>query len=141
MWRRFSTGFIVIATAAAIVPLRIGKWIPTSGAEALTVAVGGRKTAWLFTILATGWSLLATVSLLWPGILTARPDTALPAGFAGDRGGFELLVIAPIAVMLVLYAALYASHWTQAAPSPGEAAPEVPGAAALLTVDPSHIEH
>ena len=28
----FGTGFIAVATVAAIVPLRIGKWIPTSGA-------------------------------------------------------------------------------------------------------------
>jgi amino acid transporter len=102
---------------------------------------GGHTTAWLITILATGWSFLATVSLLWPGVLTAHPDTALPAGFIGDRGGFELLVLAPITVLLVLYAALYAWHPMEAAPSPGESAPEVAGAVALLTVDPPNIEH
>jgi glutamate:GABA antiporter len=100
---------------------------------------GGRGTAWVITILATGWSFLAAVSLLWPGVLTARPDTALPAGFAGDRGGFEMLVLAPIAALLLLYAALYASHRMPTAPSPGESAPEPAGAAALLTVDaPEH---
>ena len=102
---------------------------------------GGRTTAWLITILATGWSMLAAVSLLWPGILTPHPDMALPAGFAGDRGGFELLVLGPIAILLVLYAGLYATHPMQAAPAADRSALEAAGAAALLAVEPPNIEH
>jgi glutamate:GABA antiporter len=57
---------------------------------------GGRPGAWLVTLAATGWSLLATVCLLWPGVGTADPDAALPAGFAGRRAEFELVVSAPL---------------------------------------------
>ena len=46
---------------------------------------GGRRCAWLVTVLATGWSLLAAICLLWPGFGTADPDATLPAGFEGDR--------------------------------------------------------
>jgi amino acid transporter len=101
---------------------------------------GGRATAWVIAILATGWSLLATIALLWPGVLTAHPDTALPAGFAGDRGGFELLVLGPIAVLLVLYAALYSSRQMHTARSPALTAPEAAGAPALLTGEPPNID-
>jgi amino acid transporter len=48
-------------------------------------APGGRGGAWVITVLATGWSLLATVCLLWPGFGTPEPDLALPAGFEGQR--------------------------------------------------------
>ena len=44
---------------------------------------GGPACAWLITVLATGWSLLATACLLWPGLGTADPDASLPAGFEG----------------------------------------------------------
>jgi amino acid transporter len=57
---------------------------------------GGRLGPALVTALATGWSLLAAACLLWPGIGTAHPDRALPAGFAGRRAEFELLVLVPI---------------------------------------------
>lgn len=53
------------------------------------------------TILATGWSLLAAVCLLWPGIGTGAPDTHLPPGFAGQRLQFELLVLVPVAAVVV----------------------------------------
>jgi glutamate:GABA antiporter len=43
------------------------------------LAPGGPAGAWLITILATGWSLLVTACLLWPGLGTADPDAALPA--------------------------------------------------------------
>jgi glutamate:GABA antiporter len=64
------------------------------------LAPGGPAGAWLITILATGWSLLVTACLLWPGLGTADPDAALPAGFEGQRLQFELLVLAPLAVVL-----------------------------------------
>jgi len=67
---------------------------------------GGAATAGVVTALSTGWSLLVTVSLLWPGLGTAVPDDALPAGFETDRRLFEVLVAAPI-VLLVTLCALY----------------------------------
>jgi amino acid transporter len=63
---------------------------------------GGVRMAWLVTGLATGWSLLAAVCLLWPGLGTAHPDAALPAGFASQRGQFELLVLTPIAAVVAV---------------------------------------
>jgi hypothetical protein len=56
--------------------------------------------AWLITVLATGWSLLVTACLLWPGLGTAVPDASLPAGFEGQRLQFELLVLAPLAAVV-----------------------------------------
>jgi amino acid transporter len=61
---------------------------------------GGRVVAWLAAGLATGWCALTAVCLLWPGLGTADPDAALPAGFAAQRGQFELLILTPIAVLL-----------------------------------------
>ncbi|MGH3101535.1 MAG: APC family permease, partial [Thermoleophilia bacterium] len=52
------------------------------------------------TVLATGWSLLVTACLLWPGLGTADPGASLPAGFEGQRLQFELLVLAPLALVL-----------------------------------------
>jgi amino acid transporter len=61
---------------------------------------GGVRVAWLVAGLATGWSLLAAACLLWPGLGTADPDAALPAGFASQRGQFELFVLVPIGVVI-----------------------------------------
>jgi amino acid transporter len=69
---------------------------------------GGRPVAWLVTGLATGWSLLATVCLLWPGVGTANPDAALPPGFEGQRWQFELVVLTPIAVTVLSCGACFA---------------------------------
>jgi amino acid transporter len=68
---------------------------------------GGLCTAWLISIVSTGWALLATICLLWPGFATADPDASLPAGFAGHRAQFELLVLCPVAAMLPICGALY----------------------------------
>jgi amino acid transporter len=68
---------------------------------------GGARTAWLVAGLATGWSLLAAVCLLWPGLGTADPDAALPAGFASQRGQFELLVLVPIGAVITVTTAYY----------------------------------
>jgi amino acid transporter len=68
---------------------------------------GGVGIAWLVTGLATGWSLLAAVCLLWPGLGTADPDAALPAGFASQRGQFELLVLVPIGAVITATTAYY----------------------------------
>jgi amino acid transporter len=62
---------------------------------------GGPAVAWLITLLATGWSLLVTLCLLWPGVGTANPNAALPAGFEGERLQFELLVLTPIAMVVL----------------------------------------
>ena len=68
---------------------------------------GGTGIAWLVASLATGWSVLAAICLLWPGLGTADPDAALPAGFASQRGQFELLILTPIAAVV---AAVTAYH-------------------------------
>jgi amino acid transporter len=62
---------------------------------------GGRPGARLIQALATGWSVLAAVCLLWPGLGTAKPDAALPPGFEGQRWQFELVVLVPIAVTVL----------------------------------------
>jgi len=65
------------------------------------------------TVLSTGWSLLATACLLWPGVGTSEPDSALPAGFEGERLQFELLVLGPVLMVLVacsVYVAFTRSH-------------------------------
>jgi amino acid transporter len=66
---------------------------------------GGAAVAWFLGILATGWSVLATVCLLWPGFGTARPDDHLPAGFEGHRGEYELLALTPLLAVVAVVAA------------------------------------
>ena len=105
---------------------------------------GGVRVAWLVAGLATGWSLLAAACLLWPGLGTADPDAALPAGFASQRGQFELLVLVPIgAVITVTTAYCLAtrprSRARRAPPSqavaPLVAAPEHDGGLGQLGID------
>jgi len=69
---------------------------------------GGLSAAWAVSIVATGWSLLAAVCLLWPGFGTLDADAALPPGFAGDRLDFELLVLVPIGLLLAVHTCIYA---------------------------------
>jgi amino acid transporter len=57
---------------------------------------GGRWVAWLVTGLAAGWSALAAACLLWPGLGTAHPDLALPAGFAATGRSSRSWVFAPV---------------------------------------------
>ena len=71
---------------------------------------GGTHVAWLVTCLATGWSLLATVCLLWPGLGTGDPDAALPAGFEGQRLQFELLVLSPVAAVVLAATAFHVAR-------------------------------
>jgi glutamate:GABA antiporter len=68
---------------------------------------GGLGGAWLISIVATGWSLLVAVCLLWPGFGTADPNASLPAGFEDQRLQFELLVLTPVAVVAVLACVFY----------------------------------
>jgi amino acid transporter len=63
---------------------------------------GRAAVAYLVAGLATGWSALAAACLLWPGLGTADPDAALPAGFSSQRGQFELLVLVPIAAVIAV---------------------------------------
>ena len=71
---------------------------------------GGNVAATLVTVAATGWSLLAAVNLLWPGVGTANPDAALPAGFVGDRFTFELMVLVPLIVVAIVSVAFSRSR-------------------------------
>ncbi len=61
---------------------------------------GGRAGAWAASALATGWCALAVAAILWPGLGTADPDAYLPAGFAGDRLGFVVVELVPVAAVL-----------------------------------------
>ena len=72
------------------------------------VAPGGIRAAWLIAGLATAWSLFATVSLLWPGLGMEHPDAALPQGFAGRRDEFEFMVLAPLALLILVWLAFLA---------------------------------
>jgi amino acid transporter len=69
---------------------------------------GGIAAAWLVSCVATAWSALAALCLLWPGFGTSDPDTALPAGFEGERGEFELLVLSPVLLLTLLASVFYA---------------------------------
>jgi len=71
------------------------------------LAPGGRFGAWLYSGLATGWSLLATVCLLWPGFGMSHPDEHLPAGFEGARAEFEFLVLTPLVVVVAIYGVIH----------------------------------
>jgi amino acid transporter len=61
---------------------------------------GGRTGAWIASGLATGWCGLALAAILWPGLGTSNPDAYLPAGFAGDRLGFVVVELVPIAAVV-----------------------------------------
>jgi glutamate:GABA antiporter len=63
---------------------------------------GGELGAALASGLATACVAVAVVALAWPGIGTADPDAALPAGFAGERALFELCELVPLAALVAL---------------------------------------
>ncbi len=69
---------------------------------------GGLPVAWLVAGLGTVWSLLVSASLLWPGVGTAHPDALLPAGFAGERWQFEVLVLGPVLLVVLAVAGYFA---------------------------------
>src|SRR6185503_17357205 len=77
------------------------------------LAPGGRFGAWLCSGLATGWSLLATVCLVWPGFGMANPDAHLPSGFEGARAEFEVLVLLPIVGVVAAYAVMHVATRTR----------------------------
>jgi amino acid transporter len=105
---------------------------------------GGARTAWLVAGLATGWSLMAAICLLWPGLGTADPDAALPAGFVSQRGQFELLVLVPIGAVITVTTAYHLAtrprgRARRASPPPAvaplAAAPEHDGGLWRLGID------
>ncbi len=80
---------------------------------------GGALGVWLCCILATAWTAFAVVAVLWPGLGTADPDAALPDGFAGDRLGFLLTELVPIALVLAV-ALVFAGLGRRSARASGE---------------------
>jgi amino acid transporter len=68
---------------------------------------GGAVGAWAVSGLATAWTALALVAVLWPGLGTPNPDAHLPEGFMGDRLGFVLVELVPLTVVVGV-AALFA---------------------------------
>jgi glutamate:GABA antiporter len=63
---------------------------------------GGMAGAWIVSILTTGWAILATVALLYPGFGTSDPDSSLPEGFEHQRASFEASQFIPLAVLVGL---------------------------------------
>jgi len=82
---------------AALVRLRVSH----AGVHRPFRVPGGRFGAWAASVLATGWCALAFAAILWPGLGTAHSDAYLPAGFAGDRAGFVVVELVPIAAVLL----------------------------------------
>jgi hypothetical protein len=76
---------------------------------------GGPAGAWIASGLATGWSALALLAVLWPGLATSTPDAHLPDGFAGNRAGFLLTELVPLTFMVT--AALFLTHRRRREPS------------------------
>ncbi|HEY6566748.1 MAG TPA: APC family permease [Actinomycetota bacterium] len=70
---------------------------------------GGTILAVVVTVASTAWALLAAVCLLWPGFGTSDPASSLPAGFEGDRWGFELHIVVPLAILALASWALFVS--------------------------------
>ena len=65
---------------------------------------GGMWGASIAAILTTGFAILATLGLLWPGIGTSAPDASLPTGFVGAAGRFqyEVTQIGPLLAFIVI---------------------------------------
>jgi amino acid transporter len=66
---------------------------------------GGIVGVWAITILTTGFALLATIALLWPGFLTPSPDSVLPTGFG--RWDYEATQILPLVVLFFIGVGFY----------------------------------
>ncbi len=63
-------------------------------------APGARWVAVGISALTTGWALLATIALLWPGFGTSNPDSALQGlGFGGQRLQYELSQFIPLVIL------------------------------------------
>jgi glutamate:GABA antiporter len=69
---------------------------------------GGMAGAWVVSILTTGWAVLATVVLLWPGFLTSDPNSALDGlGFSHQRWQYEAAELIPLGVILLIGVIFY----------------------------------
>jgi amino acid transporter len=69
---------------------------------------GARWVAVAFSVVTTGWALLATVALLWPGFGTSDPDSALAGlGFGGQRLQYELSQFIPLLVLAAVGVGFY----------------------------------
>jgi len=67
----------------------------------------GNAGVWICGLLATFWTLVATIVLLWPGLgvgwfhTGGDPDSSLPAGFTHERWQYELTQIVPLALIIL----------------------------------------
>jgi amino acid transporter len=94
----------VWARAGTPLPATPAAGVVTTGTTLAAFAVAGDDNSRSFSAalaLATGWSALALAAALWPGLGTGDPDVLLPDGFAGDRLGFTLAELVPLAAVLV----------------------------------------
>lgn len=68
----------------------------------------GNAGVWVCGLLATFWTLVATIVLLWPGLgvgwfhTAGDPDSSLPAGFAHERWQYEWTQILPLVVVILV---------------------------------------
>lgn len=65
--------------------------------------------AWIVGLLTSGWAILASIALLWPGFGTSQPDSSLPDGFAGQRLQYELSQFLPLVFLVVVGSLFYLS--------------------------------
>ena len=68
----------------------------------------GDRGALLFSALTFGWSLLATLALLWPGLGQSHPNDSLPSGFEGQRWQYEASQFIPLGIFVLLGVLFYA---------------------------------
>jgi amino acid transporter len=93
---------LIVLAYLLIYPAFLALRARASGLDRPFRVPGGKPVAWVVTGLATAWSLLACVCLLWPGFGTANADDHLPPGFGGQRLQFELLVLVPIGLVIAV---------------------------------------
>jgi len=67
----------------------------------------GNVGAWIVGLLVSGWVILASIALLWPGFGTSNPNSSLPAGFAGQRLQYELSQFLPLLFLAVVGVIFY----------------------------------
>ena len=65
---------------------------------------GGTSGVWIVGLLATFWAALASIVLLWPGLLNplagSSMDSSLPSTFTGERFNYEASQLIPLAIFL-----------------------------------------
>jgi glutamate:GABA antiporter len=61
---------------------------------------GGMAGVWIVGLVSEFWAIVATVFLLWPGLLTAHPDASLPPNFT--RMQYEVSQIIPLIVLFAV---------------------------------------